>query len=93
MSHYGAETGLNERASRRARNGSPARNPFPARTKTSLFNTTYDDPLLEGISDHPENLPTMPVSISGSSTASPVEGDANRRGSEASVVVVTAGGA
>src|SRR5271156_3935305 len=109
MSHYGAETGLDERASRRARNGSPARDlglarlrvirsvtlicdPFPARTKTSLFNTTFDDPSLEGICNHSsDNSPKMLVSISGSSRASPVEGDANRRGSEASVAVVTAG--
>ena len=96
MSHYGAETGLDERASRRARNGSPARDlglarlrvirsvtlicdPFPARTKTSLFNTTFDDPSLEGICNHSsDNSPKMLVSISGSSRASPAEADASR---------------
>jgi len=66
--------------------------PFPARTKTSLLNTAFDDPSLERICNHSsDNSPKMLVSISGSSRASPVEGDANRRGSEASVAVVTAG--
>ena len=86
----GARSGSGE--ARYARLFTLTHDPFPARTKTALLNTAFDDPSLEEICNHSsDNSPKMLVSISGSSRASPVEGDANRRGREASVAVVTAG--